>query len=42
MGTVLEPVVGDGSVGKGVGSLGLQWQVHPSTCPLHQATWLYW
>ena len=43
MGMVLEPVVGDGSVGKGVGGLGgLQWQVHPLTCPLHQATWSYW
>ena len=30
MGMVLEPVAGDGSVGKGVGGLGgLQWQVHP-------------
>ena len=41
-GIALEPVASDGSVGKGVGGLGLQQQVHPSTCPLHQATWSYW
>ena len=41
MGIVLEPVTGDGSVGKGVSGLGLQQQVHPSTCPWHQATWSY-
>ena len=30
MGMVLEPVAGDGLVGKGVGGLGgFQWQVHP-------------
>ena len=43
IGIALEPVAGDDSSGKGVDGLGgLQQQVHPSTCPLHQATWSYW
>ena len=43
IGMVLEPVAGDGLFGKGVGGLGgLQRQVHPLTCPWHQATWSYW
>ena len=41
VGRAFDPVAGEDLVGKGVGDLSLQRQVHPSVCPLHQATWSY-